>query len=76
MSVEDEDIALRRHLEVMGAIDDLSHAQQVTANEVLALRAQLVPGLRPHAFAHYYPHFASTVALVLAGAIALGACKP
>lgn len=72
----DADIAARRHLEVLHAIEKLSQATQTTANEVLELRAHLVPGLRPHFVSRYYPHFASTVAVVLAAAVALGACKP
>lgn len=76
MSVDDEDLAERRHLEILEGLAHLSRAQQHTANEVLELREQLVPGLRPHFVTRYYPHFASTIALAIAGAIALGACKP
>lgn len=76
MTVDAEDLAERRHLEVMEGLAALSRIQQTTANEVLELREQLVPGLRQHFIARYYPHFASTVAVALAAAVALGACKP
>jgi hypothetical protein len=75
--MNDDDIAARRHLEVMEALAHLSRAQQHTANEVLELREQLVPGLQPNAVSRYWPHFASFVALVLSGvafSLTLGAC--
>jgi hypothetical protein len=79
MSGDDEDVLMRRHLEVLEAIRALSQAQHTVANEVLELREQLVPGLRPHAAVRYAPHFASLVAVALAAAalsLTLGACKP
>ena len=79
MSVDAEDLAERRHLEILEGLTHLSRIQQTTANEVLELREQLVPGLRPHAATRYFPHFASLVAVALAAAslsLTLGACKP